>query len=78
MTINDLETLQVVVSKRVLFNLTEQVDLIRLINDVEDYYNRPLSKISTSDVIKYIKDYIFDDGVMEDILMGIFPEIDFE
>ena len=78
MTINDLETLQVVVSKRVLFNLTEQVDLIQLVNDVEDYYNKPLSKISTSDVIKYIKDYIFDDGVMEDILMGVFPEIDFE
>lgn len=78
MTINDLETLQVIVSKRVLFNLTEKVDLISLVNDVEGYYDKPLSKISTGDVIKYIKDYVFDDSLMEDILMEVFPEIDFE
>ena len=78
MTINDLETLKVIVSKEVSFTLTEKVDLIEVVNDIENHFDRPLSKISRNDILNYIKDYIFDDSLMEDILMEVFPEIDFE
>lgn len=78
MTINDLETLTGIVSKEATFSLTEKVDLIKLVNNLEDYYNKPLSKISKANVIEFIKDAVLTEGMLEDILMEVFPEINFE
>lgn len=78
MIINDLETLKVVVHKKVPFNLTEKIDLIETVNAIENHFDKPLSKLSEDDVLNYIRTYIFDDTILEDILMEVFPEIDFE
>lgn len=78
MNINDLETLKVIVHKEVPFTLTERVDLIETVNAIEEHFDKPLSKLSKYDVVNYVRDYIFDDTLMEDILMEVFPEIDFE
>lgn len=78
MTINDLETLKVVVSKEVPFNLTEKFDLIKVVNDIEEYYNKPLSRLSKTEVLNYVRNYILDDEILEDTLMEVFPEVKFE
>ena len=86
MKIKDLKKLKIRVYKEDEFTLEEylredpnvELDdyLETLISDIQYDTNKRISELSKEEVIEYIKDYVFNDDIMEEILNNYYPEID--
>lgn len=88
MTAIDILDLNFTISKRVTINLKRYLDddknvpldnyLDGLVSDLEYEYNKQLEDITKEEVYLYIKNNIFNEDNMEEILSEYYPEIDVE